>query len=132
METMITINGEPKGKQRPRHANGIVYTPKETKDYEKLVHDTWIWEEKETYHGSVGVHIRAYFGVPKSYSKSVKMAMVDGTRKPLKKPDIDNIVKIVLDGLNGAAYDDDKQVVALSCIKAYSTEPRVEIEVREI
>ena len=129
---MITIKGEPKGKQRPRFGNGHTYTPQETKDYEQLVHDTWLWQEKETYHGSVGVHIRAYFGVPQSYSKSVKLAMVSGDRRPLKKPDIDNIIKIVLDGLNGAAYDDDKQVVALSTIKMYSVEPRVEIEVKEI
>ena len=129
---MITIKGEPKGKQRPRFGQGHTYTPQETKDYEQLVHDTWLWRENRTYHGSVGVRIRAYFAVPKSYSKSVKAAMVDGTRKPLKKPDIDNIVKIVLDGLNGAAYDDDKQVVALSVIKMYSLDQRVEIDVKEI
>ena len=129
---MIIIEGEPKGKQRPRFGQGHTYTPKETKDYERLIHDTWIWEKKRTYHGYVRVKIRAYFGIPKSYSKSVKLAMAEGDRRPAKRPDIDNIAKIILDGLNGAAFDDDAQVVEASIEKWYSDHPRVEIEVREI
>lgn len=33
------------------------------------------------------------------------------------KPDIDNIIKAVMDGLNGVAFLDDKQVVFVSCKK---------------
>lgn len=33
---------------------------------------------------------------------------------------IDNILKIVLDGLNGVAYADDKQVIEVRCRKFYS------------
>ena len=35
------------------------------------------------------------------------------------KPDIDNILKVVLDGLNGIAYEDDKQVTIVQCKKSY-------------
>ena len=48
------------------------------------------------------------------------------------RPDIDNLVKIVLDGLNGVAFMDDKQVIELYAIKRYSIEPRTEIMVEEI
>ena len=129
---MITIDGDPKGKQRPRFSQGHTYTPAETQEYEKIVHDTWIWQEKRTYHGYVRVEIRAYFKIPDSYSESVKMAMRTGERRPAKRPDIDNIEKIIYDGLNGAAYDDDAQIVETSTEKWYSDNPRVEIEVIEI
>ena len=37
-------------------------------------------------------------------------------------PDVDNILKIVLDGLNGVAYADDSQVVEAACRKHYDGE----------
>jgi Holliday junction resolvase RusA-like endonuclease len=49
-----------------------------------------------------------------------------------KKPDVDNIAKSILDALNGAAYDDDKQVVALMIHKEYSDTPRVDIKLGDI
>lgn len=33
------------------------------------------------------------------------------------KPDIDNIIKAVMDGLNSTAYHDDKQIVFVACHK---------------
>ena len=47
------------------------------------------------------------------------------------KPDLDNIAKAVLDGLNGLAFDDDKQVVSLKVSKRYDHEARIEVEIRE-
>lgn len=51
--------------------------------------------------------------------------MLQGKILPTKKPDCDNIAKIICDALNGVAYDDDKQIVALKVTKIYSDEPRV-------
>ena len=51
--------------------------------------------------------------------------MLQGKILPTKKPDCDNIAKIICDALNGVAYDDDKQIVALKVTKIYSAEPRV-------
>lgn len=45
--------------------------------------------------------------------------------RPLKKPDIDNVCKIILDALNGIAYHDDKQVVDLGIRKFYNDTPGV-------
>lgn len=33
------------------------------------------------------------------------------------KPDLDNVIKLVLDGLNGVAYADDSQVTCIHCVK---------------
>lgn len=38
------------------------------------------------------------------------------------KPDIDNIIKIVMDALNGYAYQDDTQVVQLDARKEYAAD----------
>lgn len=58
--------------------------------------------------------------------------MMSGDVIPVKKPDIDNIAKAVLDGLNGHAFADDKQVAALTVRKLYDSTPRVEVKVEEI
>lgn len=46
--------------------------------------------------------------------------MEDGSVRPTKKPDVDNIVKIVLDALNGLAWHDDAQVTFLAVSKEYT------------
>jgi Holliday junction resolvase RusA-like endonuclease len=53
--------------------------------------------------------------------------MIAGTERPTKKPDIDNIEKIIFDALNGIAYNDDSQIVSCWADKFYSTVPRVEV-----
>lgn len=58
--------------------------------------------------------------------------MLDGKILPAKKPDIDNVVKAVLDALNGVAYRDDTQVVELHVRKSYSEKPRVEVSIEKI
>ena len=58
--------------------------------------------------------------------------MIKGEILPTKKPDIDNIMKVVLDALNGVAYFDDKQVCKVNFIKMYSEEPRLKILIRKI
>ena len=71
--------------------------------------------------------ILAVYQIPKSWPKARREAARVGDVLP-KKPDIDNVIKIVLDGLNGAAFVDDSQVHMVSAEKAYGDEPRVEIE----
>lgn len=49
-----------------------------------------------------------------------------------KKPDIDNLVKAVLDGLDGVLYQGDQQIVRLSACKVYTDKPGVMITVMEV
>ena len=51
---------------------------------------------------------------------------------PVKKPDCDNIAKIVLDALNKIAYKDDSQVIELSVKKLYSEVAKVSVHIEEI
>lgn len=56
------------------------------------------------------ISIIALFSSPKSIDKKLKNSMLTGDILPTKKPDSDNIIKIILDALNCVAYRDDSQI----------------------
>lgn len=135
MTNHFEIFGEPVGKGRPKFSRrgGFVraYTPKKTADYEKKVRECYMEQMGTKFEGAIRVDIAAFFPVPKSASKKKKFQMLMDDIRCLKKPDVDNIAKIILDGLNGVAYEDDKQVVTLLVKKYYSEEPRVSVWVSQ-
>ena len=49
-----------------------------------------------------------------------------------KKPDLDNLVKSVLDGLNGIAYVDDNQIIDIEARKEYGLYNSIYIELEEM
>jgi len=135
MKVRFVVKGEPKGKGRPRFTKqGHTYTPKDTKDYEKLVAGEYSCQVREKFpeDAMLDLRILAYFSIPKSKSKKVKFDMAQGKIRPTKKCDADNIIKIVADALNDVAYHDDKQIVDVQCRKFYSEEPRIEVIIREV
>lgn len=130
----FTVCGEPKAKGRPRFTrNGRAYTPKNTASYENLVRLAYTEQcgNGEMLLGELSANIIAYFSVPQSASKKAKRSMLLGEANPCKKPDCDNIAKIILDALNGYAYADDKQITDLRVIKKYAEMPKVVIEISE-
>lgn len=133
VQVEFTIKGEPRGKGRPRFTKtGRVYTPSKTSDYESLVALGYLNSVKGyKFTSPVRVTIRAYHKPPKK-SKKVVEDMLNWHILPTKKPDVDNIAKIVLDGLNGVAWDDDTQVVDLLVYKRYEEEPYVKVTIEEL
>jgi Holliday junction resolvase RusA-like endonuclease len=130
----IIIPGEAKGKARPRMSTktGIAYTPRETVLYENWVKECYcISKYKKHLKGAIKAEIKVYMSIPKSVSKKKREEMIEGKIRPTKKPDVDNIIKIILDSLNGLAYDDDKQIVDCSISKWYGENPRVEVILEE-
>lgn len=127
MTVEFTIPGVPQGKERPRFTrSGIAYTPKRTKDYEKMV--AWAYEceahgAKLT--GSIRANIVAIYPVPRSWSKKKQEEAINNRVLPMVKPDLDNVAKAVLDALNGIAYIDDAAVTDLTICKRYGTRPCV-------
>jgi Holliday junction resolvase RusA-like endonuclease len=121
------------GKQRPRHGKGFTYTPKETVNYETLVKQLYVQQCcSKMLDGQLEVKVKAYFSIPKSASKKAFANMQEGKERPAKKPDWDNIGKIITDALNKLAYNDDSQIVTAMVEKWYSTNPRVEVEISEV
>ena len=118
------VEGDPQGKARPRFSqkSGTVYTPAKTVRYERLIRKAFLDAGGNAIPSDcyVGITVDAYFQIPKSYTKGKRLACQHNINRPDKKPDIDNILKIALDGLNGVAYADDKQVIEVRCRKFYS------------
>lgn len=132
--TTITIYGPLQGKGRPRFANGHAYTPEATKRYEGMIQGAWLLAHGERLEGPVTIDMTAYQALPKRATKAAREAAERGEIWPIRKPDLDNIIKIALDALNGYAYTDDTQVVRLDAQKLYALdgENRLEITVREV
>ena len=137
MEVKFTILGEPQGKGRPRFCRntGHAITPKDTVNYETLVHMEYVAQCEEFRFpddAMLDMRIRAYYSIPKSASKKKRAAMIIGEIRPTKKPDMDNVVKIIADSLNQVAYRDDTQIVDCQCRKFYSDNPRVEVMIKTV
>jgi Holliday junction resolvase RusA-like endonuclease len=124
------VPGKPKAKERPRFANGRVYTPKSTVAQEA----SFAWHAVKAYRGPLlegplEVTVTVYRTPLASLSKAKKSALIG---KPCTMtPDLDNAVKL-LDGLNRVIWRDDAQIVRLTASKVYSDKPGVAVEIREV
>lgn len=108
MTIEFTIPGVPQGKERPRFTqNGSTYTPKKTKDYEKLV--AWAYQceaHGAKFTGTIRVDIAAIYPVPHSWSKRKQAEAIDNQILPMVKPDWDNILR-----LNNISKEEVKHIV---------------------
>lgn len=132
---LVTVEGKIKGKARPRFntKTGRTFTPGDTIQYENWVRLCYKKQDGRYLEGAVRAIITIYYKVPKSYSKKRVQAIREGLEYPQKKPDSDNIAKIILDSLNKIAFDDDSQVVELKVFKRWTEElERIEFELEEI
>ena len=129
------VPGKIIGKGRPRlnSYKGVVYTPTRTKDYESLVEQYFLlkYPRFKALEGRIKVSIIAYFSIPKTTKKSDINEMLENNISPTKKPDIDNIVKSILDSMNKFAFKDDNQITKLEVEKKYSIEDKVYVKIEE-
>ena len=129
------VPGKVIGKGRPRlnSYTGVVYTPTKTKDYESLVEQYFLlkYPRFKTLEGRIKVSIIAYFSIQKATKKSDINEMLENNISPTKKPDIDNIVKAVLDSMNKFAFKDDNQITKLEVEKKYALEDKIYIKIEE-
>jgi Holliday junction resolvase RusA-like endonuclease len=128
----FTIPGPPKGKARPRVVSGHAFTPNDTVVYENAVRMAYKAAGGGMMEGPLAMVVIACFQPPKSVSKKKLAAMLAGEIRPTKKPDTDNVLKIVADALNGVAYRDDAEIVSAHVAKVYEREPRVIVRVFKI
>lgn len=65
--------------------------------------------------------------IPKSISNKRKIAM---EMKPhIKKPDLDNAVKMILDRASGILFDDDKRIACIKAEKVYSENVGIDLTI---
>lgn len=132
------VIGAPVGKRRPKfstvHGYAQAIKPKEDVIYENLVKLSFQQAKPTDYNlfdKAVKMTILACFAIPKSFSKKKQKEALEGTIRPLTKPDADNIAKIICDALNDIAYKDDTQIIELTITKQYASEPKVKITLVE-
>ncbi|WP_407473501.1 RusA family crossover junction endodeoxyribonuclease [Sulfitobacter sp. PM12] len=123
----IVIPGKPFAKQRPRFANGRTYTPDATVSFERTVGQYAVAAGLPTLSGPVRLSIVAVFEPAQSWSKKRKAAAMWNPHT--QKPDLDNIEKAILDGLNRIAYVDDSQVCMVDKRKMWGSEAQTIVEV---
>lgn len=114
-------------KERPRLSgyvksgiNGfkpVIYTPKKTKDFEKefsLKFKSWLrhMDINFVYEGPIAMHLEFRFASTSNKSKDSSFHT--------KKPDWDNIGKIVSDSINEILYKDDKQLWDVRVVKKFN------------
>jgi Holliday junction resolvase RusA-like endonuclease len=99
------------------------YTPKPSKDYEKLV--AVAAKSRMNNRGllvtdkACKVELDFTMPIPASTSKKKTELMQEGSIRHAKKPDLDNLIKQICDSLNGVVWKDDSQVVELIATKKY-------------
>jgi Holliday junction resolvase RusA-like endonuclease len=137
----LTIDGPIVGKERARHAvyrkgSGYrvrMYTPTKTISAEARV--AAAWRNAGSHTMLIGAACRLDVTVtlerPQSHYTKDGTLGAAGRRSPhpTKRPDLDNVLKTILDGLNGLAYHDDALVTELASRKVWGTAPRIIVEI---
>jgi Holliday junction resolvase RusA-like endonuclease len=106
----IAIPGKPKTKGRPRFAGRRAYVDEETREYESRIAQAWTKKYPELYierDVRLTVHVEAY-------------------SKTAGRADVDNYLKIALDGTQGTIFDNDAQVWSAKATKVKVATPEEE------
>jgi Holliday junction resolvase RusA-like endonuclease len=138
MSTVIafTVPGPVRGKGRPRIVKHGKFTrlatDEKTASYENRValaaHEAM--RSRGMLEGPLTVVMSARLCPAASVPKKTRAAMLSGNAPPTKKPDLDNTIKALMDGLNGVAWRDDVQVVSITATKSYAETPGLDVVIR--
>lgn len=129
------VPGPPVAKGRARSTrSGQHYTPVRTRQYENRIATAArdAMRGCDLYSGAVELEVVLLMPIPKSWPR-LKQAMAEiGELAHTTRPDVDNVVKSVKDGCNGAVWVDDSQVVMLTARKRYGITPGAHVTVRGV
>jgi Holliday junction resolvase RusA-like endonuclease len=131
----FVVPGIPQGKGRAKIVKiggfSSMATPAKTVAYEGLVahaaHQAMLG--RALLDEAVSCNIDIDCQVPASWSGKKQRMALAGELLPQSKPDADNVVKAIFDGLNGVLWRDDVLVVNLTVRKRFSAIPCVRVEV---
>jgi len=130
----IKVKGKPKPQQRHRHTKaGFTYDP--SSQYKKdFIAQAMAQAPKLPLKGIIS--LRAIFKMPyvKKHYRTGKFAGQLKPNPPIEyiiKPDIDNLIKFVLDAGNKILWHDDSQVYKVEMEKIYCEEPCTLLEIME-
>ena len=129
----LAIPGEPQGKQRHKWSPRGTYSPKKTVNYETYIKELFAvkYPDFRPVESVLIMELQAWLMIPTSASKKKRKLMQDLALKPGKRPDIDNVIKVVMDALEKLAYKNDSQIVEAHLYKFYAERPRLDIRISE-
>lgn len=108
----VIVRGNPVSKGRPRFGLGRTFTPQSTIDGEQAIQ----WAIKQQCPGIL------------VDEKSMFALYVYFYMKTARRNDIDNLIKLVMDAMNGMVYKDDSQVVEITArVVRGNSSPRTEL-----
>lgn len=132
----IVIPGAPTPKGRPRFSrrSGRTYTPSKTAQAEDTLAGRALVElapVRERLPLAGPLRLVAVFTLPvaPSWPKKKQEAARTGALQPTGKPDVDNLVKLATDALNGVVWVDDSQLVEVVARKVYGDVPSTRLTV---
>ena len=129
----IEIPGAPVSKKRPRffrRGNHVgTYNPQESEESKTMWHIAQAVNGQKPLGVPVEMHMTFFMPIPSSTPKSLQKQMELSPVPHTKKPDLDNLIKHVLDAANGVLFVDDRQIHSVTCRKIYSHEPKTRIVV---
>lgn len=134
----FSIPGQPVAKGRPKFARQgafvRTYTPEKTASYENLVKlaATQAMAGRPPIDGPVELQLDILLQIPASWSKKRQQLAEAGQVAATKKPDADNVLKAVKDGMNGIVWVDDAQAVEYRISKRYGATPGVRVIVEQL
>lgn len=133
----IEIDGPPIAWKRPGHKSirtqdknlAIIY------DRQKKEKEAVRWQIKSQYKEeklavSLLIDLTFRMPIPKSTSTPLRNQMLNGMINHMKKPDIDNLTKFILDCMNDLVFADDSQICILYSRKVYSSVPSTLIRIK--
>lgn len=131
---MVIVEGAPVAKGRPRMSQltGKAKTPQRTLNYERIVQHAALDARDRLGKRPVLAIVTALHPIPKGWSKAKTIDAQLGFQLKVSRPDVDNLLKSVFDGMQPISFDDDSQIEACACFKGYSINPRVEVELFEL
>jgi Holliday junction resolvase RusA-like endonuclease len=137
MQIMFTIYGEPVAMGRPSFSTRgkfpVAFTPEKTKNYESDVGmmAKAAMGSSNPLEGALEAFIYVTFAVPDSYSKKRTEACLSDFEKHTKRPDLDNVIKCVIDGMDKIVFENDSQITSIHATKVYGEVAKVEVIVRQ-
>ena len=138
MQLQFILPVTPTAQARPRVAVrgkfARAYKTADQKANERTL-EAWLkdYAPKKPLEGPVRLEFVAYLPIPRSVHKRVREAMLAGEEYPVKRPDIDNLCKQILDACTRLQFwHDDSQVVSLWCHKYYAEVGKWDVRIRVV
>lgn len=126
------IIGEPKAQKRHRHFSrgkfSQTYDPS-SDDKKSFIYLAYEHRPETPYDFSLRIKLIFYFPRPKAHFKSNGDLKSNSPERHFKKPDIDNLIKFILDSLNKVFWRDDALITDVKASKQYSDIPRIKVEI---